>query len=167
VKLKSRLIDYAIWAAIGVAFLVVLRRRSSGPEEGVIAPPINLPLVAAEGRFRLDEQKGKTVVLEVFASWCGACRRAMPVLAEAYRSHDPNQVKFIGVSLDENAEQAAELKREWGIPFDVALDNGSVARDYDVSLLPTVVVIGKDGRVRHTETGVPTKSDVDGWLSER
>lgn len=166
-KLPSRLIDYLVWAAIAAAFVVVVRRRSSGPEEGSRAAPIDLPVVGTERRFQLADQKGKAVVLEVFASWCGACQRATPVLAEAYRSHDPNRVSFIGVSLDDSPAEAAKLKATWGIPYDVALDNGSVARDYDVSLLPTVVVIGPDGLVRHTSTGVPSKSELERWLAER
>jgi thiol-disulfide isomerase/thioredoxin len=167
VKSRSRFIDYAIWAAIGIAFVVVLRRRSSGPEEGAVAAPINLPLVGNEGRFQLADQKGKPVVMEVFASWCGACERAAPVLAEVYRAHDPSRVKFIGISLDDDAREAAALKQRWGIPYDVALDNGSVARDYNIALLPTVIVIGSDGTVRHTSTGVPSKSDLERWIAER
>ena len=166
-KRSSRLIDYAIWAAIGVAFVAVLRRRSSGPEEGSRAAPIDLPLVGEQGRFQLAEQQGKAVVVEVMASWCGACRRAAPVLAEAYRSLDPEQVTFVGVSLDDNMAEAAALKAKWAIPYDVALDNGSVARDYNVSLLPTVVVIGRDGTIRHVSSGVPSKSDIERWTAER
>ncbi|HEY3499231.1 MAG TPA: TlpA disulfide reductase family protein [Polyangiaceae bacterium] len=166
-KIPGRFIDYAIWAAIGVAFLVVIRRRSSGPEEGARAAAIDLPLVGQEGRFKLADHRGKPVVLEVFASWCGACQRASPVLAEVYRAHDPNEVAFVGVSLDDTMAVAAGIKQRWGIPYSVALDNGSVARDYNVSLLPTLVVIGRDGLVRHTSTGVPSKAELERWIAER
>jgi len=166
VKLSSRAIDWIVWAAIAVAVVVLVRRRSSGPAEGTRAPRFDLPLVGAEGRFDLDKVRGKPVVLEVFASWCGACRRSAPVLAEAFRSHSRNEVEFIGVSIDDSSVEAARAKEHWGIPYPVAVDDGSVSRGYDVSLLPTVVVIGRDGVVRHTTTGVPSQAELSDWIAE-
>jgi cytochrome c biogenesis protein CcmG/thiol:disulfide interchange protein DsbE len=166
VKLSSRAIDWIVWAAIAVAVVFLVRRRSSGPAEGTRAPRIDLPLVGAEGRFDLDKMRGKPVVLEVFASWCGACRKSAPVLAEAFRAHPKSEVEFLGVSIDDSPLEAARAKERWGIPYAVAVDDGSVSRGYHVSLLPTVVVIGRDGMVRHTTTGVPSQADLDGWLAE-
>jgi thiol-disulfide isomerase/thioredoxin len=166
VKLRTRLLDWIIWAAIGVAAIVMIRRRNSGPTEGSTAPKIDLPLVGTSERFDLAAQRGKPVVLEVFASWCGTCRRAAPVLAEAYRAHPKTDVTFLGVSVDDSLKDAAGAKNRWGIPYDVALDDGSVSRGYKVSLLPTVIVIGKDGIVRHTTTGVPSNAELDRWIAE-
>jgi thiol-disulfide isomerase/thioredoxin len=166
VKLPSRAVDWIIWAAIGGAAFVLLRQKSSGPAEGTLAPNISLPVAGTNERFELARERGKPVVLEVFASWCGACRRAAPVLAEVHRSHSPDQVKFVGVSLDDSMEDALRAKERWGIPYDVALDDGTVSRGYDVSLLPTLVVIGRDGMVRHTTTGVPSRSQLEGWIRE-
>jgi thiol-disulfide isomerase/thioredoxin len=166
VKIPPRVLDWIIWAAIGAAAFILLRRKSSGPAEGILAPNIDLPVVGTSARFDLARERGKPVVLEVFASWCGACRRAAPVLAEAHRSHSPDEVKFVGVSLDDSMSDALRVKERWGIPYDVALDDGSVSRGYKVSLLPTLVVIGRDGMVRHTTTGVPSKSELEAWIRE-
>ncbi len=165
-KLSSRAIDWIVWVAIAVVVVALVRRRSSGPPEGSLAPHFNLPLVGADGRFDLAQTKGKPVVLEVFASWCGACRRSAPVLAESFREHSASQVEFLGVSIDESAVEAARAKERWGIPYQVALDDGSVSRGYHVSLLPTVFVIGRDGMVRHSTTGVPSKAELASWISE-
>jgi peroxiredoxin len=166
VKIPPRVIDWIIWAAIGGAAFVLIRRRSSGPAEGTAAPRFELPLVGESGHFDLAAQRGKPVVMEVFASWCGTCRRAAPVLEEAYRQHSPNEVTFLGVSVDDTAGDAARAKEHWRIPYEVALDDGSVSRGYHVSLLPTVVVIGRDGVVRHTTTGVPSRADLASWIAE-
>jgi thiol-disulfide isomerase/thioredoxin len=167
VKFPAKLLDWIIWAAIGAAVLVMIRRRNSGPAEGTAAPEINLQLVGTSDRFDLAKERGKPVVMEVFASWCGTCRRAAPVLAEAYRAHPAADVKFLAVSVDDSLGDAARAKTHWGIPYDVALDDGSVSRGYKVSLLPTVVVIGRDGMVRHTTTGVPSTDELDRWIAER
>lgn len=164
-KRASRFVDYAIWAALGVGLLVLLHGGSSGPEEGSAAPPFELPFADREGVFRLDDQKGKPVVMEVFASWCGACRRATPALSEAFRAHG-SDATFVAVSLDDRREDAVAAKREWGIPFDVAHDDGSVARAYRVSRLPTVVVIGADGVVRYTTTGSASPSTIARYLRD-
>jgi thiol-disulfide isomerase/thioredoxin len=167
VKLPQRALDWLVWAAIGGAAFVMLRRHDSGPAEGSPAPRINLPLVGKAEHFELDKARGKPVVLEVFASWCGTCRRAAPVLAEAYRSHPPSDVAFLAVSVDDSLGAAERAKERWHIPYDVALDDGSVQRAYKVSLLPTVVVIGRDGVVRHTTTGIPSSKELDAWIAER
>lgn len=166
-KNRSRYFDYFIWAALGVAVVIVLKRHDSGPATGEPAAAIDLPLVGAEGRFQLADQQGKTVVMEVFASWCGTCRRAAPAFAEAYRTLPRDQVKFIGVSVDESRDAAANAKERWQIPYDVAHDDGSVSRNYKISLLPTVIVIGPDGTVKHASPGAPSAADLARWVEKR
>ena len=57
-------------------------------------------------------------------------------------------------------------KDQWGIPYDVAQDDGSVARAYHVARLPTVIVIGADGRVRHASTGSASSADIGRWIRD-
>jgi thiol-disulfide isomerase/thioredoxin len=166
VKLPKKLFDYVIWAALAVSVVILLKHhRSSGPDEGSEAAAFDLPLLGSDGRFNLASQRGKPVVMEVFASWCGTCRRATPVLSEMYRSHGDKNVAFVGVSVDESRSQAEEARAEWGIPYPVAHDDGSVAQGYAVSLLPTVVLIDKHGKVRRSVAGVPSKRELDEFLA--
>jgi len=165
VKFSSRFIDYAVWVALGGGLLYLLHARSSGPEEGSVAAPFELKLLNRDGAFRLADQRGKPVVMEVFASWCGACRRATPSLAEAYRAHGTDAT-FIGVSVDDRPQDALAAKNGWGIPYDVARDDGSVARAYEVSRLPTVIVIGRDGVVRHVTTGSASSSEIERFIGD-
>jgi peroxiredoxin len=166
VKLPKKTFDYVIWAALAVSAVVLIKHhRSSGPEEGSEAATFDLPLLGSTERFNLASQRGKPVVMEVFASWCGTCRRATPVLSEMYRSRSGSNVAFVGVSVDDSQQQAEEARAEWGIPYPVALDDGSVARAYGVSLLPTVVLIDKHGKVRRSVAGVPSKRELDEFLA--
>jgi thiol-disulfide isomerase/thioredoxin len=167
VKLPKKTFDYVIWAALAASALVLLDHRSSGPAEGTDAATFDLPLLGSSERFNLASQRGKPVVMEVFASWCGTCRRATPVLSEMYRSHVGRDVTFLGVSVDDSRQQAENARAEWDIPYPVALDDGSVARGYGVSLLPTVVLIDKHGKVRRSVTGVPSKRELDEFLANQ
>jgi thiol-disulfide isomerase/thioredoxin len=161
----SKVLDYAIWAALAGVFVLIISRRSSGPDAGTTAAPIELPLLSKGGRFSLAEERGKPVLLEVFASWCGACRRAAPAFADAYRDHG-DRVRFVGIMVDDDPGVARQVVDAWEIPYDVALDTGGVARAYNVELLPTVVLIDGDGLVRRVFTGAPSRSQLENWLTE-
>ena len=165
-RVASKLLDFVLYAAVGVAAFSFLSRQCSGPKEGIAAAAIDLPLVGAESkRFRLEDHRGKPVLIEVFASWCGACRRAAPDLSEAYQRHAKN-VTFVGVSIDGSPEDARRVKDEWKIPYDVAIDDGKMSKAYGIEVLPTFVLVDRDGKVQHVSMGAPSASDVDSWISE-
>lgn len=165
---RANWIDVVIYAALAALAVMFISRKMSGPSEGEPAAEFDLPVVGAEDgqRFRLAEQRGKPVLIEVFAAWCGACRRTAPALVEAWKSQAGKDVAFVGVSLDASREDALRVKREWGIPYDVVLDDGSVSKRYDIEVLPTFVLVGADGLVKHVATGVQSPSDIARWFSE-
>lgn len=167
-RIFSRLIDFALYGAIAVALYSFVSRKMSGPSKGVQAAAIDLPLIgASESRFRLAEHLGKPVLIEVFAGWCGACESSAPAVIEAFKKHGGRGATFVGVSLDGSDEDALRVKREWGIPYDVVRDQGrQVSAAYKIEVLPTFVLVGADGRVRHVSTGSPSASQLDGWLSD-
>ena len=167
---RDKLFEFARYAAIGggVYFLAThFVRHSSGPKEGSAAAAFDLPLAGTNGRVSLAAQHGKPMLIEVFASWCGACKRSSPRLAEAFREHHDKDVTFLAVSVDEDPAAAARVKRDWQLPFDVAVDDGSVSRGYGISMLPTLIYIDAQGTVRHSAAGVVSRSEIDSWLAER
>ncbi|HYQ03152.1 MAG TPA: TlpA disulfide reductase family protein [Polyangiaceae bacterium] len=167
---RDKLFEFARYAAIGggVYFLAThFVRHSSGPKEGSTAAAFDLPLAGKDGRVSLATQHGKPMLIEVFASWCGACKRSSPRLAEAWREHHDQDVTFLAVSVDEDPAAAARVKRDWQLPFDVAVDDGSISRGYGISMLPTLIYIDAQGTVRHSAAGVVSRSEIDSWLAER
>src|SRR6187549_260051 len=112
---------YALYALAGVLVLWLLKGRG-GLTEGREAPEFDLPLVSAAvgepTRFSLATREDKPVLIEVFASWCGSCRRAAPLLAKAHQKFG-DDVAFVGVSVDDEPELALEAKRDWNIPYAV------------------------------------------------
>ncbi len=167
---RDKLLELARYGAIGGAVYLLAShfvRHSSGPKEGSPAAAFDLPLSGQDGRVSLAAQHGKPVLMEVFASWCSACKRSSPRLAEAWRAHRGEDVTFLAVSVDEDPAAAARVKRDWQLPFDVALDDGSVSRGYGISMLPTLIYIDAKGIVRHSAAGVVSRSDIDSWLAER
>jgi thiol-disulfide isomerase/thioredoxin len=166
-RFLTRFIDYALYAVIAVLLVRFVSRKFSGPKRGAVAAAIDLPTVGdTRGRFSLAEHRGNPVLIEVFASWCAACRRSAPAMIEAWSAAKDRGVTFVGVSLDTNAEDAQRIQREWGIPYQVALDDGRMSKDYAIELLPTLILIDREGRVAHVSTGTPSAADVKGWLAD-
>jgi cytochrome c biogenesis protein CcmG/thiol:disulfide interchange protein DsbE len=164
--LLSRVMDWGLYAAVAGLFGMLLLRGGSGPKEGSRAASFQLPLASGDGTFRLDEQRGKPVLLEVFASWCGACEHAAPMVDAVYRDAAKAGVVFVGVSVDDDARSAERVRQSWPISYPVAVDDGSVSRGYGVSLLPTFVLIGRDGTVKRVSSGVPSRRTLSRWVAE-
>ena len=165
-----KILELAKYLLIGGALYVLASqamRHASGPKEGSIAANVDLPLVAGNSRFELSKYKGKAVLMEVFASWCSACRRSAPGMTEAWRAHHDQNIEFVGVSVDDNLAAARSIPADWGIPFDVAIDDGSVSRAYGIRMLPTLIFIDPQGVVRHSRTGIASRSEIEGWIAER
>jgi peroxiredoxin len=162
----SRLTDWIIYACIGGLLLLLVTRGNHGPKEGTAARSFELPLVDGAGQFRLAEQRGKPVLMEVFASWCGACENAAPMLQEVYRDAQQSGVVVVGVSIDDDATAARGVQQSWPIPYPVALDDGSVKRAYGVSLVPTFVLIDKNGIIKRVSSGVPSRRTLSRWFAE-
>jgi cytochrome c biogenesis protein CcmG/thiol:disulfide interchange protein DsbE len=152
-------------AALGVGVALVAKKES-GPPVGDLAAEFDLPIADSTSRVKLSELRGAPVVVEVFASWCGACRQAAPMLHEAALSKRQSDVHFVGVSVDADPRVAARLKDSWDIPYAVLHDDGSVAAKYRIQVLPTVIVIDADGHVRHVSSGAPRAETLEAWLGE-
>lgn len=162
----SRLVDGLLYAVIAGLCAALLLRGGAGPEEGTPAQGFELALASGQGSFRLEEQRGKPVLMEFFASWCGACESAAPMLEDVYEEAKRRGVVVVGVSIDDDARAAARVKQSWPIPYPVAMDDGSVKRAYGVSLVPTFVLVDRDGTVRRVSSGVPSRRTLSRWLDE-
>ena len=167
-RFLSHLIDVALYGAIAFALYSFVSRKLSGPSRGGAAALFDLPVVGASDstRFRLADHRGKPVLIEVFAGWCSACRSSAPALVEAFKKHGRRGTTFVGVSMDNTAADALRVKRAWGLPYDVVLDDGRLSKDYKIEVLPTFVLVGADGTVRRVSTGAPSSAEIDRWLTE-
>ena len=129
--------------------------------KGETAPDFSIALLDG-GQLTLSERRGEIVILDFWATWCGPCRVAMPVLSEVSKEFADQGVELYGVNLMEDAERIQTYLDGQGLKINVALDSdGAVGHQYKADGIPQTVVIGRDGTVRIVHVGLwamPTES---------
>jgi thiol-disulfide isomerase/thioredoxin len=107
------------------------------------------------------------LLIEAFASWCGACRRQSGLMSDLADARNQGQLDVIAVSVDQNVQNARKAKNSWPIPVDVVHDaRGEFSQKYRVEVLPTYILVGTDGLVKRVTAGVAGASDIRAWLKE-
>jgi thiol-disulfide isomerase/thioredoxin len=104
--------------------------------------------------IQLSDLRGKTVVINVFASWCGPCRIEAPHLAQVYAQLGGEEVEFIGLNLEEHSDDVAAFKNEFSWQFPLLLNqNGDLTEIYQPLGLPTTWFIDPEGVIQYVHTG--------------
>jgi len=117
---------------------------------GQFAPEISLP--SPEGKeIALSSLKGKLVLIDFWASWCGPCRKEMPNVVKIYSKFKNKGFEIYGVSLDQDKEKWMEAITKDGINWPQVSDlkywDNVAARIYNVQGIPYTVLIDKDGKI--------------------
>jgi peroxiredoxin len=104
--------------------------------------------------FHLKSQRGKAVLMEFWASWCGPCRLEMPIVEKLHRRFQHKGLTVVGIN-DENPEVAQEFLQDKEFTFPMLFDkDGEVADSYEVDAIPTLVLVDREGKIVHREVGL-------------
>jgi len=112
-------------------------------------------LKSASGKnVRLSELKGRVVMLNFWATWCGPCAEEIPHLNELHESLDPYDFELLGINLDEDQSKAVHLANKLDVNFPVLFDEDkSVSKSFDIKAMPTTIIIDRAGKIRHVNLG--------------
>jgi thiol-disulfide isomerase/thioredoxin len=117
-----------------------------------VAPAFRLPTLAGE-QVSLADFRGRTVVLNFWATWCGPCKMELPTLVAFSAAHPDVPVLFVAVDGTPEALAAFAAAHDMP-PGQVLLADPATRAAYGVSTLPTTVVVGGDGEVRSAHSGI-------------
>jgi peroxiredoxin len=104
--------------------------------------------------LRLSEFRGQVVLINFWASWCGACRQAMPAFNEIHEKYQAAGLVMLSINLDDEAERALHMAQSLKVRFPVLLDEQkAVSRLYQLDTMPLTVLIDREGTVRFVYAG--------------
>ena len=162
-KKRYLLIPLVLFIVLAVFLAIGLNRdprEVPSPLVGKPAPAFTLPQLQKEGSFSPKDMAGKVWLLNVWASWCVACREEHPTLMEFARS---KSVPVIGLNYKDTRPAGLEWLRRFGDPYDAsAFDaDGRVGIDFGVYGVPETFVIDRQGLVRFKHIGPLTPAVIE------
>ena len=120
---------------------------------GTAAPDFKMKMPDGKNFQSSKFAKGKTVVLDFWASWCPDCRKDAPEVVRLYEKYRQYGVEFIGISMDTDVEAWKKAIEKYGITYPQVSElkkfkETDIAKAYGVKWIPSMVVVGPDGQVK-------------------
>ncbi len=148
------------------AFVVLPYIRPKSKLEGIAAPDFALSVIhggEAESRIRLSDLRGKTVILDFWASWCGPCRAQAPIIDTVARRHEAaGDVVVVGVSTSDERSAAIQFAQSQNLSYPMVFDDkNQVAAAYSVTGLPTLVIVDKGGKIVAVRRSVVREKELE------
>ena len=136
-----------------------------GPVIGALAPDF-VAVTSAGETVTLRDLRGRVVIINFWATWCGPCTVEMPVLQSLADTYALDQLRILAVNVDEPAARFVSWAAARGLTFDLLPDlDGAIQRAYHLRGTPQTVVIGPDGAIRAIFYGAVPFGQLDRTLA--
>jgi len=167
-------------ALVVVAFVVALMlyfgyhkaRRTHTTEtprltQASVAPDFTLESLDGKS-MRLSDLRGKAVLLNFWATWCGPCKIEMPWFVELQKQYGSQGLQIVGVAMDDaSKEDIAKFARDMGVNYPILIGKESVGDEYGgVPALPESFFIGRDGKVVDKIIGLKGKAEIEDTIKK-
>jgi peroxiredoxin/YHS domain-containing protein len=125
------------------------------------APSFSLRSLSGE-KVNLTDVKGKVVLIDYWATWCGPCVATMPEMQRLHEKYSAKGLTILGVSVDEEGEKKVKpfiARRKFTYP--ILLDDQSTWKAYNAKVIPALFLVDKEGRIVRQWVGKPDKKEVE------
>ncbi len=162
-------------ALVVVAFVVALmlyfgyhqaRKRpgiaGASFSQSTVAPDFSLE--ALDGKtMRLSDFRGKAVLLNFWATWCGPCKIEMPWFVDLQKEYGSQGLQIVGVAMDDGSkEDIAKFAKDMGVNYPILIGKETVGDEYGgVPALPESFVIARDGKIMDKIVGLRGKAEIE------
>ncbi len=141
---------YPTNADVNMFHSMMVKMTSNPFKKGMVAPEIDLPDPSGKN-IALSSLKGKVVLIDFWASWCGPCRKEMPNVVAAYKKYKSKGFEIYGVSLDKDMDAWVNAIKKDGITWvqvsDLKYWDCAAAKAYNIQGIPFTVLLDKEGKV--------------------
>ncbi len=150
--------------------ICLLQAATAQLRKGQEAPAIDLPNMQ-DSIVSLSSFKGKVVLLDFWASWCGPCRRSNPALVKLYNEFKDQGLEIVGVSVDQGKMAWLDAVKDDKLPYVQLIDSrgskSDVMNNYEIQVIPTQFLIDKQGYLREKDLrGGSLRNAIKKLLSE-
>jgi peroxiredoxin len=138
---------------VAAAAAALLMGPVNAGSEQAPAPDFTLP-ARAGGDVSLAGLKGQVVLINFWATWCGPCRKEMPLLDQIYQRYKGLGFTLLAVNVEEDSAGAVSWLKQTPVTFPVLFDRqNKVSKLYEVTAMPSTVIVDRKGQVRFVHYG--------------
>ncbi len=138
---------------MGGAFFLSGCSKEEKEPFSALAPDFSLK--SFDGRdITLSQLKGKVVLLDFWATWCGPCKESIPHLIQLYKDYRESGFELVGMNIDKgDGETVRRFVASMDIPYPIVIAPEDVVRNYRVTGIPATFLIDKEGKIRERVVG--------------
>lgn len=139
----------------------------SGNAVGAVAPDFTLSTLNGK-KVKLSDYRGKAVVLNFWATWCGPCKVEIPWFMDLEKQYASQGLVVLGVAMDDDGQSSVgKFAKEMKIDYTVVLGNDDVADQYGgVEGLPTTFYLDRNGKIVKKIEGLVSESDIEDGIKQ-
>ncbi|MGI9533603.1 MAG: TlpA family protein disulfide reductase [Thermodesulfobacteriota bacterium] len=139
-------INKIIFSLLILPLLVACNENSESSSN--LAKDFNLKSMTSDEIYKLENFKGKPLIINFWASWCAPCRKEMPFLESVWKENKNSDLVLIGINVMDDKHEALDTLKEFNISYINLTDSsGNVTNAYDIIGLPVTYFIDRNGEI--------------------